>query len=126
LSGARSDDGSDDVEEVVAAAVAGLDDPDAEPLWALADEIARLRTADPAQLDLVRELLAGLGRPAGRRAARRGPPGFRPGAAPPSRPPRCRLGRTRSRRVTGPTSPERSRSMRSIGPGPSEPAMAPA
>jgi GAF domain-containing protein len=47
-----------DVEAVVAAAVADLDAEGDEPLWALADQIARLRDVDPAQLDLVRELLA--------------------------------------------------------------------
>ena len=46
-------------------------------LWALADEIARLRAADPAELDLVRELLGVLVRraergDAGRRRRRRG------------------------------------------------------
>jgi GAF domain-containing protein len=47
-----------DLEAVVADAVAGLDADGDDPLWALADEIGRLRAADPAQLDLVRELLA--------------------------------------------------------------------
>ena len=47
-----------EVDAVVEAAIDGLDaDPD-DPVWALADQIARLRAADPAQLDLVRELLA--------------------------------------------------------------------
>ena len=46
------------MDAVVEAAIDGLDaDPD-DPVWALADQIARLRAADPAQLDLVRELLA--------------------------------------------------------------------
>ena len=59
--GAGDDDGgpSDrDIEAVVAAAVADLDSDEAEPLWALADQVARIRAVDPAQLDLVRELLA--------------------------------------------------------------------
>jgi GAF domain-containing protein len=47
-----------DVEAVVRAATANLDKHDDGVLWALADEIARLRAADPAQVDLVRELLA--------------------------------------------------------------------
>lgn len=47
-----------DIEAVVAAAVANLDGDEAEPLWALADQVARIRAVDPAQLDLVRELLA--------------------------------------------------------------------
>ena len=72
LGGAGDAGGSDDVEEIVGTAVAGLDDPDADPLWALADEIARLRAADPAQLDLVRELLGVLVRRAERRATGRG------------------------------------------------------
>ena len=67
--------GADDVEQIVADAVAGLDDPDADPVWALADEIARLRAADPAQLDLVRELLAVLVRRAERRPSGRPRPG---------------------------------------------------
>ena len=59
--GAGADEGgpSDrDIEAVVAAAVADLDSDEAEPLWALADQVARIRAVDPAQLDLVRELLA--------------------------------------------------------------------
>jgi GAF domain-containing protein len=66
--------GASDTEQIVGDAIAGLDDDAAEPLWALADQVARLRFADPAQLDLVRDLLAVLvdradrGRPAlGRR-----------------------------------------------------------
>ena len=55
-----------DVDRVVADAIADLDPEGADPLWALADEIARLRAADPAQLDLVRELLAVLVRRADR------------------------------------------------------------
>ena len=54
------------VDEVVAAAVAGFDGDDDTALWGLADEIARLRTADPSSLDLVRELLAVLARRAER------------------------------------------------------------
>jgi GAF domain-containing protein len=72
LGGAGADPSSEDVEQIVGTAVAGLDDPDADPLWALADQIARLRTADPGQLDLVRELLEVLVRRAERRAAGRG------------------------------------------------------
>jgi len=47
-----------DVEAVVRAATANLDADDDRALWALADEIARLRAADPGEVDLVRELLA--------------------------------------------------------------------
>jgi GAF domain-containing protein len=50
--------GTIDVEAVVRDAVADLDGDDDGALWALADEIARLRTLDPGQIDLVRELLA--------------------------------------------------------------------
>jgi GAF domain-containing protein len=55
-----------DVELLVHEAVAELDRDDDGALWALADEIARLRTVDPAQLDLVRELLGVLVRRAER------------------------------------------------------------
>ena len=48
--------------------VAGADD---DPLWILADRIARLRAADPAELELVRELLDVLVRRAERRRAGR-------------------------------------------------------
>jgi signal transduction protein with GAF and PtsI domain len=47
-----------DVEAIVADAIAALGADGSDPLWALADEIARLARADPAELDLVRELLA--------------------------------------------------------------------
>jgi GAF domain-containing protein len=47
-----------ETETIVGAAIAGLDAEAADPLWALADQVARLRSADPAQLDLVRDLLA--------------------------------------------------------------------
>jgi GAF domain-containing protein len=64
------------VEVVVADAVATLVEGEDGALWALADEVARLRAADPTQLDLVRELLAVLVRRAERagetRARRRG------------------------------------------------------
>jgi signal transduction protein with GAF and PtsI domain len=54
------------VEVVVADAVATLVEGEDGALWALADEVARLRAADPTQLDLVRELLAVLVRRAER------------------------------------------------------------
>jgi GAF domain-containing protein len=59
------------LEAAIAAAthdVAGVDD---DSLWALADEIARLRAADPAQVELVREILAVLVRRAARGRAGR-------------------------------------------------------
>ncbi|HEY8439239.1 MAG TPA: GAF domain-containing protein [Candidatus Limnocylindrales bacterium] len=46
----------DDIDRIVADATAELGDTD-DVLWALADDVARLRAADPDQLELVRELL---------------------------------------------------------------------
>jgi len=51
---------------LIAAEVARLDADGDDPLWAIADEIARLRTTDPGQLELVRDLLAVLVRRAER------------------------------------------------------------
>ncbi|HET9456418.1 MAG TPA: GAF domain-containing protein [Candidatus Limnocylindrales bacterium] len=67
-----ADDSADagDVEAIVADVSRRLDAED-DPLWALADEIARLRSADPAEIDLVRELLAVLVRRAERTAVAR-------------------------------------------------------
>ena len=65
IAGAGADPGKD-VDAVVADAVAMLAREDDGALWALADEIARLRAADPTELDLVRELLAVLVRRAER------------------------------------------------------------
>jgi GAF domain-containing protein len=62
---------AEEVDAIVGGAVAGLDADGTDPLWALADEVARLAAADPAQLDLVRELLAVLVRRAGRASATR-------------------------------------------------------
>ena len=62
---------SGDIEELVARATAGLDGADESRLWELADLIARVRRADPAQLDLVVELMAVLARHA-EKASRRG------------------------------------------------------
>jgi GAF domain-containing protein len=59
-----------DVEAIVADVSRELDAED-DALWALADEIARLRSADPAEIDLVRELLAVLARRAERAAVAR-------------------------------------------------------
>ncbi|MFL5727206.1 MAG: GAF domain-containing protein [Chloroflexota bacterium] len=55
--GAIAADPAIDVDAVVADAVATLSREDDGALWALADEIARIRAADPRELDLVRELL---------------------------------------------------------------------
>jgi GAF domain-containing protein len=49
--------GDAEVDAVVSDAVAMLAREDDGALWSLADEIARLRAADPGELDLVRELL---------------------------------------------------------------------
>jgi hypothetical protein len=46
------------VDEIVAAATAGLEGEDGARLWALVEQVARVRRADPAQLDLVADLLA--------------------------------------------------------------------
>jgi GAF domain-containing protein len=59
------------LEPVLAAAIRDVAGPDDDPLWTLADRIARLRAADPAELDLVRELLDVLVRRAERRRAGR-------------------------------------------------------
>jgi GAF domain-containing protein len=61
-----------DVDALVSAATAGLADESTDSLWMLADDIARLRTADPAELELVRELLGVLIRRAERRRSVRG------------------------------------------------------
>jgi signal transduction protein with GAF and PtsI domain len=63
---ARGPDMEVDVDGLIRDAVVELDRDDEGALWALADQIARLRTADPGQLDLVRELLAVLVRRAER------------------------------------------------------------
>ena len=60
-----------DIEELVARATAGLDGADESRLWELADLIARVRRADPAQLDLVVELMTVLARHA-EKTSRRG------------------------------------------------------
>ncbi len=54
------------LDSLVAAAVAGLDADGDDPLWRLADQIGRLRAADPSQLELIGELLAVLVRRADR------------------------------------------------------------
>jgi signal transduction protein with GAF and PtsI domain len=46
------------VDEIVAAATAGLEAEDGARLWALVEQVARVRRADPAQLDLVADLLS--------------------------------------------------------------------
>jgi GAF domain-containing protein len=60
-----------DLDEIVARAAADLTGDDESRLWELADLVARVRRADPEQLELVAELLAVLARHA-ERAGRRG------------------------------------------------------
>ena len=55
-----------DIEAIVSDASLELDAADDGALWALADQIARLRAADPGDVDLVRELLSVLVRRAER------------------------------------------------------------
>ncbi|HEX2755714.1 MAG TPA: GAF domain-containing protein [Candidatus Limnocylindrales bacterium] len=59
----RSLDGDlagDDIDTLVTAAVADLFDDDATATWRLADLVARVRVADPGQVDLVEEILEAL------------------------------------------------------------------
>jgi GAF domain-containing protein len=61
------------VDKLVAAAVADLEREDEGRLWALVEQVARVRRADPEQLALVTDLLAVVADHAGRRrAGRRG------------------------------------------------------
>jgi GAF domain-containing protein len=46
------------VDEIVASATAGLEGDEGSPLWALVEQVARVRRADPAQLELVADLLS--------------------------------------------------------------------
>ena len=70
VAGAPVDESSPiDVEAIVRDATAELDGDDDGALWALADEIARLRAADPGDVDLVRELLSVLVRRAERKSS---------------------------------------------------------
>jgi GAF domain-containing protein len=61
-------DGAPDaaLDSIIAAEIRSLDADGDDPLWALADQIALLRAADPSQLELVRDLLAVLVRRADR------------------------------------------------------------
>ncbi|MGH2406869.1 MAG: GAF domain-containing protein [Candidatus Limnocylindrales bacterium] len=62
------------LDEVVAKATARLDREDESRLWALVEQVARVRRADPASLELVTDLLEALARQAERdsRSRRRG------------------------------------------------------
>jgi len=59
------------VAEIVTAAIDEVGRDDASRLWALADVIARVRAADPGQLELVTDILEALDRQAGRDSRRR-------------------------------------------------------
>lgn len=54
------------VDELLAAAVSGLAGEDDGRLWALADQVARLRRVDPGRLELVTEIIDALARQAER------------------------------------------------------------
>jgi GAF domain-containing protein len=62
---------ADALDSIIAREVHALDGDGNDPLWALADQIALLRAADPDQLELVRDLLAVLVRRADRTRATR-------------------------------------------------------
>ena len=59
------------LDAIIAAEIRALDADGDDPLWALADQIALLRAADPGQLELVRDLLAVLVGDADRSASAR-------------------------------------------------------
>ncbi len=65
------------LDELVRAGTDRLDRDDDSRLWALVEQVARIRASDPAQLELVTDLLAALARQTERdaRARRRGRPG---------------------------------------------------
>lgn len=60
-SGAGADAATPVIDELVAAATAELDRDDPSHLWALVEQVARVRAATPDQLGLVTDLLAVLG-----------------------------------------------------------------
>jgi len=59
------------VSEIVTAAIEDIGRDDASRLWALSDVIARVRAADPGQLELVIDILQALDRQTGRDSRRR-------------------------------------------------------
>jgi len=67
-----ADRAPDELDSIIAAEIRSLDADGDDPLWALADQIALLRAADPSQLELVRDLLAVLVRRADRGRSARG------------------------------------------------------
>jgi hypothetical protein len=58
-------------EEIVRLATADLDRDDEGRLWAIVDRVARLRTADPGELDMLAEILEVVARRAERRVDQR-------------------------------------------------------
>jgi GAF domain-containing protein len=68
---ATGDAFADALEPVLAEAIRGVAGADDDPLWTLADRIARVRAADPDELELVGELLDVLVRRAERRRTAR-------------------------------------------------------
>ena len=68
-----ADGAPDPLDSIIAAEVRSLDADGDDPLWALADQIALIRAADPSQLELVRDLLAVLVRRADRGRSPRSP-----------------------------------------------------
>lgn len=66
-----------EIDALVSAAVAGIPDEDERASWRLADAVARARTADPDQLELVQEILDALARRTRRPAGGRYPGGSR-------------------------------------------------
>ena len=72
--GPATDDGerAAGVDEIVAAATAGLEGEDGARLWALVEQVARVRRADPSQLELVTDLLSVLADHAERASRGRG------------------------------------------------------
>ncbi len=59
------------IEQIVERATSDLDGDDEGRLWAIVDRVARLRTADPAELELLAEILEVVARRAERRAGQR-------------------------------------------------------
>jgi GAF domain-containing protein len=59
------------IERIVELATADLDGDDEGRLWAIVDRVARLRQADPGELDLLAEILEVVARRAERRAEQR-------------------------------------------------------
>jgi GAF domain-containing protein len=78
--GAAAEPSDGTLDEIVAAATARLDRDDDSRLWALVEQVARIRSSDPDQLELVTDLLGAIARQGERdaRARRRGRAAGRP------------------------------------------------